>query len=98
MVVGVSPPFDFRCYLAAVVGARQQASISKFMGIVSGLIVATENGLDLLEAFHRNKGRMSAGVLLSLPQEYALVKRILKDPIYITLAQIDSEFIRNRYP
>ena len=68
------------------------------MGIVSGLIVATENGLDLLKAFHRNKGSMSAGVQLSFPQELALVKGVFEYPIYITLAQIDSEFIRDRFP
>jgi hypothetical protein len=49
-------------HLAVVVGARQQTPISKFMGVVAGLIVATENGLDLLEAFHRNKRSVSAGV------------------------------------
>jgi len=98
MVVGVSPPFDLRSHLTVVVGARQQTSIRKFMGIVSGLIVATENGLDLLEAFPRDKGSVSAGVQLSLPSKQALVKRIFKYPIYIALAQLDSEFIRDRFP
>ena len=68
------------------------------MGIISGLIVATENGLHLLETFHRNKRSVSAGVQLSFPQELAFVKGIFEYAIYITLAEIDSEFIRDRIP
>jgi hypothetical protein len=81
MVVGVTPPFDLRCHLAVVVGARQQTSISKFMGIVTGLIVTTKNRLDLLEASHRNKRSVSSGIQFSLPQELAFIKGIFEYPI-----------------
>jgi hypothetical protein len=92
-VIDILALLDFRCHLAIVVSARQQAPTRKTPCAVFLLIVAMENRLDLLEAVRRNEWSVGAGVQLPLPQELPLIKRTLEQSVQIALDEINSRFL-----
>jgi hypothetical protein len=82
-VIRVSFFLDFRRHFAIVVSTGEQAPIGKTPRPKVGLVVATDDGLDLLKALCRDNRSVGAQVKFAVPPKLSFEKRVFQNFIYL---------------
>lgn len=80
MIVGIAVFLEFRCHLAVIVSALQQAAKSKPTFQLLWSVVSFEYGFDLIEKGLGDKRCVRSSKKLALSVEVADIERVFQNP------------------